>query len=121
METMPYSPPSSREQRQLRSYVYLLNKIEREGISLSTIPDIDFYIDRAVRMSRGPGWDAYAAVLKELIRREDIDGLRDVLLSPSCDRYRSISPLIMLLMTPEEGQQFRQRMPVVTPDMLKII
>lgn len=120
MGSVLYSPPSSREQRQLRSYAYLLDKIEREGISLSTIPHIDFYIDRAVGMSQGPDWDTYAAVLKELIHREDIDGLKEVLLSPSCDRYRSISPLIMLLMTPEEGQQFRPHMPVVTPDMLMV-
>ncbi|AWB82041.1 hypothetical protein C3B44_06475 [Corynebacterium yudongzhengii] len=71
-------------------------------------------------MSRGPGWEFFGDTLKDLIRRDDIQGLKEVLLDPDEDRYRSVSPLIMLLMTPEDGQRFRPPHRVITADMLTV-
>ena len=110
----------TRIRRQIDSYSYLLDKIEKEGIVLSDLPYIEDYIDRAVSLSGGNGWDFYGNILKELIRDNNIDGLREVLLSPQGDRYRSISPLIILLLSPEEGMKFRSNQRVITPEMLTI-
>lgn len=120
--TTPFIPVGSRQYRQMESYRYLFKKIEESRIPLSLLPRVDFYIDRAVNMSSGEGWEGYGNTLKEPIRRNDIEGLKAVLLDPDDDRYRSISPLIMLLMPPEESQAIRKRQHpgVVTPDMLVV-
>ncbi|WP_257181297.1 hypothetical protein [Corynebacterium cystitidis] len=118
--TSGFNPTTSRSYRQIQSYVYLFDKIERERIRLSSLPKIEQYIDRAVKVSHGTGWEYFGNALKDLIRRDDVEGLKEVLLTPDEDRYRSISPLLMLLMTPEEGQRFRPPPRVATPDMLTV-
>ncbi|QNE89172.1 hypothetical protein H0194_08935 [Corynebacterium incognita] len=115
-------PARSRSQRQISAYTYLFDKITRERISLAHIPDTSFYIDRALTHSTGPGWEGYAAELKHLINNDDITGLKQRLLpaTDEGDRYRSISPLLMLLLTPEEGQALKPPYRLVTPEMLNV-
>ena len=47
---------SPRTKRQIRMYEELFRKFEDSGFDVSSLYDADKYVDRAIKVSDGPGW-----------------------------------------------------------------